>query len=307
MTHLTLKLLGPFSLELAGSACAPSVGRKGEALLTLVALHGAAGAVRTQLMARLWPDLADDDARNALRQCLHQVRRASETLALALDADGERIVLREQGCDVDVHRFEQLARHDDTASLLAAAELYRGDLVERLDAGSEFALWLASERERLRELAQRLLTRLSDFADNAAARDCAADLARRLLATDPVHEGAWRALIRLQVNAGLRAKAAQTWSACRRVLWRELRVEPSAETASMVRQLLTETAPGEAAPAIATLSALPPGVFEAASDADAVLDLMLRGWQCFAHFTSQGNLLAREAFVAAIARAPGHA
>lgn len=287
------------------------IGRKGEALLVYLAMQGMAGAMRSQLIARLWADHADRDARNALRQCLHKVRRATGLSIEGLDGDAERIVLRADACDLDVRRFEDLARCDDVPSMIAAAELYRGDFVEGLDAGADFALWVAAERERLRELAQRLLTRLSERASPGPASECAAMLARRLLAADPVHEGSYCALVRLHMRAGLRAKAAQVWSECRRVLRNDLGVEPSVQTTSTVRRLLDEPAmsyaPAVVESGISKILATSAGSFERAGGDAAVLDLVLRGYQQLSLFTPQGNRLARDAFDQAVALRADHA
>ena len=75
MSAWTLRLLGAFMLKAASSAQPLRMGRKGQALLSYVAAQGSGGANRTRLVALLWADHGDDEARNALRQCLHQTRR----------------------------------------------------------------------------------------------------------------------------------------------------------------------------------------------------------------------------------------
>lgn len=46
--------------------------------------------------------------------------------------------------------------------MLDAAAIYRGDLLESLDVGAGFGRWVMAERERLRDMAQALLTRPAD-------------------------------------------------------------------------------------------------------------------------------------------------
>ncbi|MFA6271216.1 MAG: BTAD domain-containing putative transcriptional regulator [Candidatus Paceibacterota bacterium] len=294
MQASALRLLGDFSLETPFSGGPVRVGRKAQALLALAAMHGTSGASRSRLVALLWPDHSDEDARSALRQCLHVLRRALGTAADGLDSEGDHIVLRETAFDVDVRRFEALAGRADIASMQSAAELYRGDFLDALDAGVEFTPWAEAERQRLRDVAQGL-----------AASEAVVQFAYRLLANDPVHEGCYRALMRLHARTGLRAKAVQTWVECRRVLRRELGVEPSSQTLALVDQLrlCSESAPS-AAPAGAPASTVAPA--RRPEDA-AVVDLLLRGWQFFTLMTPESMASAREAYEAAVALAPGSA
>ena len=305
MQASALRLLGDFSLETPLSGGPVRVGRKAQALLALAAMHGTAGASRSRLVALLWPDHSDEDARSALRQCLHVLRRVLGTAADGLDSDGDHIVLREMAFDVDVRRFEALAGRPDLASMQSAAELYRGDFLDALDAGVEFTPWAEAERQRLRDVAQALLARMSDCADTVTASEAVVRFAYRLLANDPLHEGCYRALMRLYARAGLRAKAIQTWVECRRVLRRELGVEPSAQTLAQVDELRLCAAPvSSAAPAGAPASIVAPP--RRPEDA-AVVDLLLRGWQDFTLMTPQSMARAREAYAAAVALAPGSA
>ena len=141
MQASALRLLGDFTLETPFSGGPIRVGRKAQALLALAAMHGNTGASRGRLVALLWPDHSAEDARSALRQCLHLLRRVLGTAADGLDSEGDHIVLREAAFDVDVRRFETLAGSADVASMQSAAELYRGDFLDALDAGVEFTPW----------------------------------------------------------------------------------------------------------------------------------------------------------------------
>lgn len=314
MPGSTLRLLGGFVLE-AGTLARPlRLGRKGQALLACVAMQGSAGLSRGRLTALLWADHGDDEARSALRQCLHLVRRGFGEGFDSLESDGDRLVLRAGAFEVDVHGFESLAARSDIDSMLAAAELYRGDFLDGLDAGADFACWAGVERERLRDIAHGLVTRLSECAEGTTACEATVRLARRLLASDPVHEGCYRALMRLHARAGLRAKALQEWNECRRVLRRELDVEPSAQTAAVIEQLRVDP---DAAPAVVlsipnsrplTVLAAKPALSPARSGDDPVVfDTLLRGWQLFSLFTEEGNAQARAAFESVIRRVSDHA
>jgi DNA-binding SARP family transcriptional activator len=314
MPMCVLRLLGTFTLQTPSAARRVSLGRKGRALLACVAVHGDAGVSRARLVSLLWPDHGDEDARNALRQCLHQVRRALGEAAEGLDSEGDALVLHAPVWDVDVRRFEVLARASDLESMVAAADLYRGDFVEDLDVGCDFAHWAHAERQRLRDVACGLVTRLSERANVMAATEAAVRLARRLLGNDPVHEGCYRALMRLHAQAGLRAKALQVWTECQQALRRELGVAPSAETAAVIEQLLpraeaASAAGGQGGPAtvLSAVTATPTITPPRADDDAIVFDLLLRGWQLFSLFTAEANAQARTAFEVAISHVSDHA
>jgi DNA-binding SARP family transcriptional activator len=309
MTASRLRLLGAFALETAFSPAPLHMGRKAQALLAAVALQGSQGLSRTRLISLLWGEHGEEEARGALRQCLHLLRRSLGTAADLLEIDGERLVVAQHACEVDVIRFESLAASRDLADWGTAAAIYRGDFIEALEAGPDFELWAAVERERLRNLAHGVLSRLSHQTLDGATREQAEQLAHRLLASDRVHEGCYRALMRLYAAAGLRAKALQTWNECRETLRRELDVEPSDETAAVIKRLRGHAAVDSAPPASApTPVPFVPVVSPARSGDDPrVVDLNLRGWEQYVLYTPDGNLRARAAFEEAVRLAGDHA
>jgi tetratricopeptide (TPR) repeat protein len=62
---------------------------------------------------------------------------------------------------------------------------------------------------------------------------------RRLIAFDPTHEGASRALMRALANLGERAQALREYERCRRALSKALDVEPSPETRALADAIRT--------------------------------------------------------------------
>ena len=67
---------------------------------------------------------------------------------------------------------------------------------------AEFEEWLRPERERLSDLAVRVLEELALCATRTAATDDAIRLGRHLLARDPLREPVYRALMRLSRPEG---------------------------------------------------------------------------------------------------------
>lgn len=302
MQTLRLRLLGPFFLTTSSDPHGARIGRKGQALLASVAAHGDTGVTRASLMTMLWPHHGEDQARNALRQCLHQVRLALGERADWLTAQGERLQLRPDLGEVDLWQFERLATCKDDSAMRAAAELYRGDFAEGLDVEDEHYRWLLVERERMRELAHRLLVSMIE-SNELSMLEAATGLAHRLLVADPVHEGCYRSLMLLYARSGLGAKAVQVWEECRKRLRMELDVGPSRQTAELFASLcatLQNASPVPAQRRLPTVAASP----SAAPPAPRAFDHLLRGWQLFSLFTAETNAHARAAFEAALMQEP---
>ena len=313
MPTWTLRLLGDIEIESPVGVRRLRLARKGRSLLLHVAGHGSAGVPRVRLLSLLWDDHPPEDARNALRQCLHHVRAELAEAAGILANESDRIVLRDVSCTVDSRLFETLAKGPEESALVAAVAWYRGDFAEALEADGEFRQWADVERERLRALAHDVVARLSQLEPGASALDDTIRLARRLLATDRLHEGTARALMRLYARVGLRSNAMQVWADCRRALHDELGVSPSEQTAALAAALMadgssprsTESAGGQ--PAWWPASSTPHGSTLRSIDDPQVMDLMLRGWQLFSTYTADGHAKARAIYERVIERVPRHA
>jgi tetratricopeptide (TPR) repeat protein len=137
---------------------------------------------------------------------------------------------------VDIVAFETAADRGleaDPSALQEAARLYRGDLLP--DCAGE---WIEADRERLRQRAQQLLSRLIGLLENDRASSEAIEHAQQLLRLDPLDEQAWCALMRCHARRGERAAALHLYQQCTALLRKELGVEPSAQTRLTYREIL---------------------------------------------------------------------
>jgi len=236
---LEVRLLGSFELRLGHGGDASAPGRKVRALLTCLALSPGKSWPREKLMALLWSDRSEEQARASLRQALAELRRAlGEPSPLRTDHDA--VTLDPAMIAVDALEFERLAK---TGRIDDAAALYRGPLLDGLDVRDEaFEDWLRVERTRLHDLAMNVLDRLA--ASQSAA--VALETAQRLLQLDPAREETHRMLMRLYAAAGQRAQALRQYQHCRDTLQRELQANPDIETELLYRQIQDEAVPGPA-------------------------------------------------------------
>jgi DNA-binding SARP family transcriptional activator/TolB-like protein len=233
---LSIGVLGPLTIEID---CEPlgKTPRKARALLAYLAAQGGRAVSRERLADLLWPYQGTDQARHSLRNCLLELRKALGAVAddhLVTDFSTCRV----HAAEVDLDRFERLARSQQPDDQKAAAELYRGEFLADFVVDSEpFQEWLAAERDRTLDLACGVLQRLSAQQDAAGESDAAIQAARRLVSLDPLSEIGHRALIRAYMRAGRRPEALRQYRNCTEILKRELDVAPDSETQTLAKEI----------------------------------------------------------------------
>jgi DNA-binding SARP family transcriptional activator len=235
VTGWQLTLLGGFELRSATGHAVPVNGRKAIALLSFLALQPNQRASRGRLIALLWSDVPDAQARTNLRQALATARRALKGL---LATDGDIVALAPGVLSTDVAAFDAALASGSTAALERAAGLYRGELLDGVALpGADFASWLSVERERLRADAIGALGRLLDKALADGEAEAGVRTALRLIALDPLQERAHRVLMRLYARQGRHSVALKQYETLHALLQRELGVAPDAETAQLRREI----------------------------------------------------------------------
>jgi TolB-like protein/DNA-binding SARP family transcriptional activator/Tfp pilus assembly protein PilF len=233
MDRWRVNLLGRFELRAPDGQEAALGARKSIALLALLAAAPGQRMSRDRLAILLWEDMPDAQARGNLRQLLAATRRP----APFLEADGRSIGFSAGMVDTDLAAFEAAIAEDTPAALERAAGLYRADLLDGFSLrGRNFDDWLTGERERLREHAVQLFLRLMERAA-ATGVEPAIRWALRILAVDPVHEPAHRALMELYAAQGRHAAALRQYEQLRETLSRELGTRPEPETDALVRRI----------------------------------------------------------------------
>ncbi|MEO0406838.1 MAG: BTAD domain-containing putative transcriptional regulator [Cyanobacteria bacterium P01_A01_bin.135] len=258
---LRIHLLGKYHLSINGTPITNLQSERLQALLAFLLLHRNAPQPRSQIAARLWPEVSDASAKANLRRRLHDLKQhlpeGDRWLKVASKTVGWVIA---EGCELDVAQFEALSeRHAlgdaDLEDLEQAAQLYRGDLLP--DCYDD---WIVSHRERLRQQAIALLDSLINrlIAPEQASPESlslALTYAQQLLQIDPLYEPAYRHLMQMHVQKGDRATALRVYHQCMTLLQEELGVPPSPSTAALYTELLTleDTLP---APERAILEAL---------------------------------------------------
>jgi TolB-like protein/DNA-binding SARP family transcriptional activator len=241
-----IKLLGGFSATLASGVPVKLAGKKNRALLAYLAMGRGRRQGREKLMALLWSDRGEVQARGSLRQALSALKEALAAAApAALVLEGDSVTLDPGAVATDVAEFETLAGSTSTEDVRQAAGLYEGDLLDGLNLRDPgFEDWLLAERAQLHEVAIGALGRLT--AETTGPETVA--MGKRLVALDPLREASHRALMQAYAGAGEKALALQQYARCRDLLKAELGVAPARETEELRLSLLREE---ESAPTVA--------------------------------------------------------
>jgi predicted ATPase/DNA-binding SARP family transcriptional activator len=250
-------LLGGFRLLAAGHAPERLPSSRQQQIVAFLVLHARRGPVpRQRVSGALWPDSTDEQALTNLRRELHHLREGWPALDALIDAGSRTLAWRGDGDGiVDLLTFEEAADRGmkgDTGALRSAAVLYHGDLLP--DCSGE---WIDPDRDRLRQRARDVLSRLVALLENDRAYGDAIERAQQLLRIDSLDEQAWCALMRCHARRGDRAAALHTYQQCAAVLKKELGIQPSAATRIAYREILDLDA-GDAAPASPPRTALYP-------------------------------------------------
>jgi len=232
---LRLRLFAPFEATVQGRPLPPLHSRRSQWLLALLTLRPGQEVARDWLAGTLWPDSREAPVLANLRQSLTDLRRALGTEAWRIQSPTRQTLrLDLAGADVDVLAFDRAARErrGDLDALDAMVALYRGPLLE--DCNEEWVLPERAAREQSYLLA---LERLARAARERNDPDIAIGYLRRVLALDPLREGAQRDLMECLAEGGSYAAAMAQYRDLRLLLRREMNAEPDPETVALFERL----------------------------------------------------------------------
>ncbi|MDE2575664.1 MAG: hypothetical protein KGL55_10185 [Rhodospirillales bacterium] len=220
--------------------------RKARAVIAVLAVAAPAPVLRQHLIDLLWSRRDSLQGRGSLRQCIHELNLALGPLGGdLLRADRNHAALRREAIRIDI------GRSDSGGNFLE-------DLVG-LDPA--FDRWLETQRQRMDRaavvLAEAELLRLLPAETDPAAAIAAAE---RVLAIEPTHEGAWRAVMAAHAARGEHAAAIGAYQRCATTLAEVAQTAPSAETEALAAWIRrpASAAPEPPAPAVTASRAAAP-------------------------------------------------
>ncbi len=195
MPTLHIRLLGDFSLIYDDRQVTSLNTTRLQSLLAFLVLHRDVPQQRQHLAFLFWPDATEAQARNNLRQLLHQLRQALPAVEQFLSADTHMLHWHPvTPCHLDVAEFEQTLaladaatqrndQHPLQAALEQADSLYRGELLPGC-----YDEWILPERDRLRQRHLQVLEQLLRLFEAQGDTVTAIRYAQRLIGLDPLSE-----------------------------------------------------------------------------------------------------------------------
>ncbi|MFA4840193.1 MAG: BTAD domain-containing putative transcriptional regulator [Agrococcus sp.] len=248
--RLSVDIIGPLVVRRDGVVLEAHLGGpKPRQILAILLLRRGDPVSKDALIDLLWGDKPPKEARATLESYVSVLRRhlqlgRGRSGPLRTTTGGYMI---DASVDLDLARFDALlhsAQHAEAAAthplVVQALALATGPLL-----GDEPGpAWVAAERDRhaLAVTTARVLAAESAAALGANAE--AIDWAHQALLGDPLHEGAWTALILALERSGQCAEGLRAYGRCRQVFDRELGCEPSPALRAAHARLLQATAAG---------------------------------------------------------------
>ena len=244
MARLMLSLLGVFTASLDGQPLTDFGYDKVRALLAFLAVEARHSHRRERLCGLFWPESEPASARQNLSQALHHLRRVlGDTEPAFLLTDRQEVRFNPDSDHwLDVAAFHTLVDVGNTTPTTAgldgweqAVALYKGPFLEgfSLPDAAPFEEWSLLQREWLQRTALETLRHLVAGWRDRADPERALGHAWRLIELEPWEEDAHRQIMQLLVQCERPGEALAQYERCRRILRRELDVDPRPETVEL--------------------------------------------------------------------------
>lgn len=242
MAVLNIQALGDLQIRSAAGVLAPISAKKSQALLVYLAVKPGQRISRDKLAMLLWSSTGPEQARQSLRQTLSTVRKELAQISpdsKLLIEENDLLAVDEALVSIDAASFESLVAGGTESALEEAVRCYRGDFLDGFYLNEErFDQWALGERDRLHRMSRRAHANLIELQSRRGAVDAAIATAQQALRLDALQEPVHRTLMRLYMQSGDLVNALQQYETLSRVLKRELRIEPDAETKALHREIL---------------------------------------------------------------------
>ncbi|RTL65633.1 MAG: hypothetical protein EKK41_19815 [Hyphomicrobiales bacterium] len=234
---LTARLLGE-TVFLVDQQHVHIPNRKSRALLAYLFLSDSGADTREQILGLFWSEAEPERARASLRQAIYEVKTTLEDAGFAgFESDNLTIRLRATERRSDLGDVLDGLHSGAVHPGLLQRERITDDLLRDIDGVDPvFGSWTAARRETIR---QRIVLGLEKLvtAEPASGTSQAKEAATALLALDPSHELAARALMRMLVEEGNVGGALDVYKRLWNHLDAEFDIEPSEETRALAAEI----------------------------------------------------------------------
>jgi DNA-binding SARP family transcriptional activator len=238
--RVTIRLLGDCNVYTAGQVVYPTFHFL--RILAYLIIEGRERPVSRRRIANLiWSDNASEQVNADIRQAVARIRKFQLEHQFELLASDMNMVWLNPDATVytDLLEFRELIANPGPKAWLRLCEIYGGDLLgSHRPAGEGFEDWLDHHRTKLRfdytnAMSQAVLP--TSLLTHQERQFCAS----RLLIEDPYHEGAHRALMYEAALNGDYSFLRHLFEECSTVLRQELGVDPTEETVTFYKNLMS--------------------------------------------------------------------
>ena len=239
---LRVAALGSLQVEIAGAQALEALGSARTRELLVFLLLQPNGASKEEVGVALWPEASASQIRNSFHVTLHRLR------GVLGHPEAIQVVGGRYGVDpafvgfFDVPLFESGAKaalaaakkgKGVAAELMAAVELYRGELLQGEPAGE----WHLERRDRLQLLYLELLNAAGQQLCDAGRFAEASAIYRRFIVADDLAEDAYRRLMVSLEASGQAPEGLRVYRKLSQVLQKELDVEPEPASREIFERL----------------------------------------------------------------------
>jgi DNA-binding SARP family transcriptional activator len=257
--HLSLTVMGPFAALLDGEPVTGFQSNKARGLLAYLAVERGRPHARETLAGLLWPQAPNRQAHHSLNQALSNLRTLLHDYTVAppfLLVTPQTLQFNPHSDHwLDVQDFEDhLALHRNAFPTTRTSETPNppvtqspGHLVTRSSAPfleglcfadcPELEEWIVLHRERLHRLAVDALRHDAEACARCGDYEQALACAWQQIDLDPWLEEAHAQVMRWLAATGRRSEALVQYHLCRRLLARELGLEPAAGTTRLYQRI----------------------------------------------------------------------
>jgi LuxR family maltose regulon positive regulatory protein len=251
-TDLTINMLGAVEIFRDPSRpFAPDawVTRRARDILCFIASRRHRRASKDAIIDTFWGESDFAAVEKNFHPTISHIRKALNSKQplkqnFLLYRDGDYQLNPEFSYRIDTEEFDRLVGEGDVArrardaegfvrAYEAAAELYRGEFM----AGC-YDEWAEEQRTYYREMYLRLLEILAATAQKSEDWGRSLQLAQRILRDDPFREDVHCRVMRAHAALGNRVAVKEQYEALRKLLRKELGVEPAAETQKVYKEIL---------------------------------------------------------------------
>ncbi|MGA2938961.1 MAG: AAA family ATPase [Syntrophobacteraceae bacterium] len=257
LPQIQINVLGKFQL-LRGETPVTnkewSAAKKPQMLLKALITRSAENVLLDQLIDDLWPDASPDKGKHNFKTVLYRLRKVlghpAESRSPYISFERNTVSLNRSLVRLDIDEFLYLCKRAGRAEQAgdikssinlgnSAIELYKGDYLE----DDLYTPWTMLKREETRVLYVDVLRRTASLYERQGNSRKAIEIYKLLRRADPVVEEAYRKLMLLYSNIGMRTEAIRVYDECKRSLSRELDVDPDELTTSIYRRIVESGRP----------------------------------------------------------------